>query len=217
MIENNGVYGLTKGQFSASADVGSKSKRGEANRMPPIDPVLLGADARRDVRRAQFLGRQGAARSDPEGGAVAHRGFALIDVISPCVTFNDHEGSTKSYLYTRQHEPKATAVRLRPAGRRNHRGHSYEPGPRVTMHSGDAVQFRLCAGRVRSHRPGAVVDYLLERQTQGEVVTGLLYVDEGVRDMHELNGTTARPLVDVPYEDLCPGADELAKLLTRFR
>ena len=73
VIENNGVYGLTKGQFSASADVGSKSKRGEANRAAPIDPVLLALEPRRDVRRAQLLGRQGAARADPQGGAARTR------------------------------------------------------------------------------------------------------------------------------------------------
>src|SRR5271168_3090969 len=100
VIENNGVYGLTKGQFSASSDVGSKSKRGEANRMAPIDPVRL----------ALALGATFVARSfsgDKEQlvpilkAALSHRGFAIVDVISPCVTFNDHVGSTKSYLYTR--------------------------------------------------------------------------------------------------------------------
>src|SRR6201988_888433 len=103
IIENNGVYGLTKGQFSASADVGTKAKRGEVNKQPPIDPVQI----------AMALGGSFVARSfsgDKEQlvplikAGVRHRGFALIDVISPCVTFNDHEGSTKSYLYTRKHQ-----------------------------------------------------------------------------------------------------------------
>src|SRR5215510_13426636 len=107
VIENNGVYGLTKGQFSASADVGSKSKRGEPNRMAPIDPVRL----------ALSLGATFIARSfsgDKEQlvpilkAALMHRGFALVDVISPCVTFNDHNGSTKSYLYTRKHMHRTT-------------------------------------------------------------------------------------------------------------
>src|SRR5918911_1470263 len=103
VIENNGVYGLTKGQFSASADVGAKSKRGEPNRMAPIDPVLLGLSI-----GATFIAR--GFSGDKEQlvpilkAAIAHRGFALVDVISPCVTFNDHTGSTKSYLYTRKHE-----------------------------------------------------------------------------------------------------------------
>src|SRR6202522_606540 len=107
VIEHNRVYGLTKGQFSASADVGSKSKRGDPNRMAPIDSVMLGLSI-----GATFIAR--SFSGDKEQlvpilkAAVSHRGFALIDVISPCVTFNDHDGSTKSYLYTRQHELKAT-------------------------------------------------------------------------------------------------------------
>src|SRR5579864_8525875 len=107
IIENNGVYGLTKGQFSASADVGTKSKKGEANRMTPIDPVMLGLSI-----GATFIARSFSGDKDQLvpilKAAVAHRGFALVDVISPCVTFNDHEGSTKSYMYTRLHELKAT-------------------------------------------------------------------------------------------------------------
>src|ERR1700689_3235813 len=103
VIENNGVYGLPKAQFSASSDVGTKSKKGEVNTLAPIDPVLLGLSI-----GATFVAR--SFSGDKEQlvpilkAALSHRGFALIDVISPCVTFNDHEGSTKSYLYTRQHE-----------------------------------------------------------------------------------------------------------------
>src|SRR3954447_25427822 len=106
VIENNGVYGLTKGQFSASADVGSKSKRGENNRMAPIDPIMLGLSL-----GATFLAR--GFSGDKEQlvpilkAALSHRGFALVDVISPCVTFNDHSGSTKSYLHTRRNQIKA--------------------------------------------------------------------------------------------------------------
>src|SRR5436305_2440452 len=110
LIENNGVYGLTKGQFSASADVGSRPKRGEPNRMAPIDPVMLGLSI-----GATFIAR--GFSGDKEQlvpilkAALAHRGFALVDVISPCVTFNDHNGSTKSYLYTHQHEVKLIEAR----------------------------------------------------------------------------------------------------------
>src|SRR5579885_2351769 len=107
VIENNGVYGLTKGQFSASADVGSKSKRGEPNRIAPIDPVMLGLSL-----GATFVARSFSGDKDQLvpilKAALSHRGFALVDVISPCVTFNDHSGSTKSYLYTREHRVAAT-------------------------------------------------------------------------------------------------------------
>ena len=115
VIENNGVYGLTKGQFSASADVGSKLKKGEGNRMAPIDPVFLGLSI-----GATFVAR--SFSGDKEQlvpilkAAMKHRGLALVDVISPCVTFNDHEGSTKSYLYTRRHDkPVAQADLVPPA------------------------------------------------------------------------------------------------------
>src|SRR3954464_1594617 len=102
VIENNGVYGLTKGQFSASADVGSKSKRGGANRSSPIDPVMLALTLGATFVARSFSGDKAQLVPLLKAG-LSHKGFALIDVISPCVTFNDHEGSTKSYLHTRKH------------------------------------------------------------------------------------------------------------------
>src|SRR5436305_10328075 len=107
IIENNGVYGLTKGQFSASADVGSKSKRGEPNRMAPIDPVMLGLSLGATFVARSFSGDKQQLVPILKAG-LAHRGFAIVDVISPCVTFNDHEGSTKSYMYTRRNQVVAT-------------------------------------------------------------------------------------------------------------
>src|SRR5213082_2824927 len=102
VLENNGVYGLTKGQFSASADIGSKSKRGEANVQPPIDPVLLGLSLGATFVARSFSGDKAQLVPIVKAG-LRHNGFALIDVISPCVSFNDHDGSTKSYLYSRKH------------------------------------------------------------------------------------------------------------------
>src|SRR5437763_11548788 len=141
VIENNGVYGLTKGQFSASADVGSKSKRGEANRMAPIDPVSLGLSI-----GATFIAR--SFSGDKEQlvpilkAAVAHRGFALVDVISPCVTFNDHSGSTKSYLYTRQHQVRATETDFVPPAAELLATLSQNGATSATIHDGSIVQFR---------------------------------------------------------------------------
>jgi 2-oxoglutarate ferredoxin oxidoreductase subunit beta len=140
VIENNGVYGLTKGQFSASSDVGSKSKRGEANRMSPIDPVRL----------ALTLGASFVARSfsgDKEQlvpilkAAFSHRGFALIDVVSPCVTFNDHEGSTKSYKAHAQAYAEGDRIRLRAARERNPGEHFDQGSTSVAMHDGSVVRF----------------------------------------------------------------------------
>src|SRR5215203_3348180 len=116
VLENNGVYGLTKGQFSASADVGSKSKRGEANVQPPIDPVLLALTLGATFVARSFSGDKAQLVPILKAG-IAHKGFALIDVISPCVSFNDHETSTKSYRWTREHAADVSPVDFVPLRR----------------------------------------------------------------------------------------------------
>ena len=110
LIENNGVYGLTKGQFSASSDIGSKSKKGEANVSPPIDPVLLALTLGASFVARSFSGDKTQLVPILKAG-LKHEGMALIDIISPCVSFNDHEGSTKSYKYTREHNTEISRRR----------------------------------------------------------------------------------------------------------
>src|SRR5947209_3411957 len=164
IIENNGVYGLTKGQFSASADIGSKSKRGEPNQIAPIDPVLL----------ALSIGATFVARSfsgDKEQlvpilkAALVHRGLALIDVISPCVTFNDHSGSTKSYLYTRKHELKATEVDFVPPAKEILATIAQNGVTNVTMHDGSILQFKAVPENYDPTDRCRAVSYLMEQQT----------------------------------------------------
>ena len=220
IIENNGVYGLTKGQFSASADVGSKSKRGEPNRMAPIDPVQLGLS----------LGATFVARSfsgDKEQlvpilkAALAHRGFALVDVISPCVTFNDHQNSTKSYLYTRKHKLEVTDADFVPPEQEIvtdiHAASQNGSGARVTLHDGSVVRFHELPSDYDPTDRAKVQEYLRRYQGTSDVVTGLLYVDESAPDMHELSGSTETPLSQLPFEKLCPGAEMLEKLQADFR
>ena len=144
VIENNGVYGLTKGQFSASADVGSKSKRGEANRFAPIDPCALALDLGATFVARSFSGDK-AQLVPILKAALSHRGFALIDVISPCVTFNDHEGSTKSYLHTRKHLLKVVQADFVPPAQEITA--QYEEGTTitVTLHDGSTVRLRKLA------------------------------------------------------------------------
>jgi 2-oxoglutarate ferredoxin oxidoreductase subunit beta len=216
VIENNGVYGLTKGQFSASADVGTKSKKGERNRMSPIDPVMLGLSI-----GATFIAR--SFSGDKEQlvpilkAAVAHRGFALIDVISPCVTFNDHEGSTKSYLYTRQHEFKALEADFVPPAGEVLANIGQNGAVNVTMHDGSVIRFKGVPPNYDPTDRVKVTAYLEEHQGKGEVVTGLLYVDENVPDLHEMNKSADVPLTRLPYEKLCPGSAALDKLQEDFR
>src|SRR5436190_20273728 len=133
VIENNGVYGLTKGQFSASADVGSKSKRGEPNQQRPIDPVMLALGLGASFVARSFSGDK-AQLVPILKAAVSHRGFALIDVISPCVTFNDHVGSTKSYLYTRRHQTVAIETDFVPPATEIEAEIGLEGVTSVTMH-----------------------------------------------------------------------------------
>src|SRR3984893_16442988 len=214
VIENNGVYGLTKGQFSASADVGSKSKRGEANRMAPIDPAML----------ALSIGATFVARSfsgDKEQlvpilkAAIAHRGFALVDVMSPCVTFNDHNGSNKSYLYTRKHRQKTTEADFVPPASEILATIGQSGTTTVTMHDGSVVRFTAVPKDYDPTNRQQVLSYLQE--SRDAIATGLLYVDESVDDMHDMNRTPATPLSQLPQEKLCPGAAALHKLQEDFR
>ena len=216
IIENNGVYGLTKGQFSASADVGSKSKRGEPNRMAPIDPVALGLSLGATFIARSFSGDKEQLVPILKAG-LAHRGFALVDVISPCVTFNDHVGSTKSYLHTRKHTRRVTESDFVPPATEILATIGQSGTTTVTMHDGSVVRF---TGVPKDYDPTnrqRVTSYLQEHQGQGEVVTGLLYLDESVPDLHEMSNSPDQALSKVPYDKLCPGAAELAKLQEEYR
>jgi 2-oxoglutarate ferredoxin oxidoreductase subunit beta len=216
VLENNGVYGLTKGQFSASADVGSKSKRGEANVQPPIDPVLLALSLGATFVARSFSGDKTQLVPILKA-ALRHNGFALIDVISPCVSFNDHETSTKSYRYTRNHYLEVAPVDFVPLRREIAASQSDESLTSVTMHDGSVVRFRKVAGEYDPTNRDAAYAHLRARQTQGEVVTGLLYIDESAPDMHAVAGTIATPLVDLAFEALCPGGAALAELMEEYR
>jgi 2-oxoglutarate/2-oxoacid ferredoxin oxidoreductase subunit beta len=216
IIENNGVYGLTKGQFSASADVGSKAKRGEVNKQPPIDPVQL----------TMVLGGTFVARSfsgDKEQlvplikAGIRHQGFALIDVISPCVTFNDHEDSTKSYAHAREFHHRVIHADFIPPAEEIKVAYDEGEVMPIELHDGSRILLRKVSKDYNVTNRGAAIDYLRAHQRRGEIVTGLLYIDEGEPEMHAINGTTAAPLSQLPYQALCPGSEALAKLQQRYR
>ena len=217
VIENNGVYGLTKGQFSASADVGSKSKRGEANQHRPIDPVALGINLGATFVARSFSGDKAQLVPLIKAG-LSHRGFALIDVLSPCVTFNDHEDSTKSYAYTRQFYHPAIHTDFVPAFEPIEIGPSDEgQAKRVDLHDGTHLILRSAADDYDPTDRAGAYAYLSEHRERGEVVTGLLYLNEEKADMHELNHSSDTPMRDLPFADLVPDREQLAGLLKRYR
>ncbi|MEX2570481.1 MAG: 2-oxoacid:ferredoxin oxidoreductase subunit beta [Gemmatimonadota bacterium] len=215
VIENNGVYGLTKGQFSASADVGTRSKRGEENRQTPIDPVLLALTLGATFVARGFSGDKAQLVPILKAG-LRHRGFALVDVVSPCVAFNDHVGSTKSYQFTRQHARPILIADYVPSADEITTAYAAGSVRPVTLHDGSTVRFRKVPESYDPTDRSGVESYLRERASYDEVATGLLYVEEAP-EMHEALGTTVTPLAHLPYEQLCPGADALFELQNGFR
>ena len=216
IIENNGVYGLTKGQFSPSADIGSRAKRGEPNAIAPIDPILLGLSMGATFLARSFSGDK-AQLVPILKAAMNHNGLALVDVISPCVTFNDHEGSTKSYRFIREHEVKEIEVDFIPIRSEISAKISADQPREVVMHDGTVLRLRSVPEGYDSSDRGLVEAYIRDHQARGEVVTGLLYVNESAPDIHEMNHTPAEGLNKVPFARLCPGSGVLADLQRDFR
>ena len=216
LIEDNGVYGLTKGQFSASADAGSTAKRGEVNEQPAIDPCLLAIAAGCGFVARGFSGDRAQLVPLLKAG-LSHRGFAMIDVISPCVTFNDHEGSTKSYRFTRENAFPIDHTDFVPPEAEIKAEIGLGEARRVELHGGGSILLRKLAEEYDVSDRGAAYRYLDARQGKGEVVTGLLYLGNGAADMHQLSRLGETPLADVPYRRLCPGAAALADLQERLR
>ncbi len=216
IMENNGVYGLTKGQYSATADVGTKAKKGPANKQMPIDPVstAIGLGATYIAR-----GFSGAKEQLVPliKGAIMHKGFALLDVISPCVTFNDHEGSTKSYAHTREHFHQVINADFVPPSEEIVA--AYEEGDTmpIKLHDGSKIVFRRVDKDYDPTSRAAAFTFLRDSVNAGEIITGLLYIDEETGDMHDLSGSIEKPLSKIPYEDLNPGAEKLANLMDRYR
>ena len=216
ICENNGVYGLTKGQFSATADRGSKSKNAGPNTDEPIDLVGLAL-----IAGATFVAR--SFSGDKEQlvplikAAVQHEGPAVIDVISPCVAFNNNEGSTKSYDFVRAHN---TAVnKLDFIEGRAEITASYAPGTlqEVEQHDGSILRLRKLREDYDPTNRVAAMSYLQEHHAKGEVVTGLLFVEASPRDLHASLGTVKRPLNSLTEKDLCPGSAALVALNEAYR
>lgn len=216
LVENNGTYGLTKGQFSATADVGSKNKAGKANAYTPIDLVQLALQMGAGFVARSFSG-------DKEQlvpllkAAIAYPGFAFIDVISPCVTFNNHETSTKSYTHIRRHDRPVMAADFVPLAQEITA--AYAPGDRhtVTLHDGSVLHLKKLADDYDPYDRAGAMNYLQRHQADGSVLTGLLYLDAEPTEMHAMLGTDTTALNRLPYASLCPGSAALGDINAALR
>jgi len=216
IVENNGTYGLTKGQFSATNDKVSKSKKGEANLFEGIDLCSLAIQLGAGFVARSFSGDK--AQLVPLIKAAFHyNGFALLDVVSPCITFNDHAASTKSYDYVRQHNEAMDRLDFVPD--RDEIVADYEEGQTVPvrMHDGSMMRLHKLDDSYDPRDADTAIATLRRRYAKGQVVTGLLYIDDDEADLHALLNTSARPLNEISTSDLCPGKDTLEKLNESFR
>jgi 2-oxoglutarate ferredoxin oxidoreductase subunit beta len=216
VLENNGVYGLTKGQFSASADLGSKSKRGVPNRQRPIDPVFLALTLGATFVARSFSGDKKQLVPIIESG-LRHRGFAIVDVISPCVTFNDHEGSTKSYAYVKDHDDPLEEVSFVPFF--EDISVEYAPGStqEVTMHDGSRLLLKKLEEEYDATDKISALRRLHETARRGEFATGLIYIEPDRDDFLTLLNVVDEPLAALPLERVRPGREALEEIMEGLR
>src|SRR3989441_1963883 len=216
IIEDNGCYGLTKGQFSATADIGSKLKTGVVNELPPIDTCAL----------AILLGATYVARSfsgDKKQllallkGALAHNGTSMLDVISPCVTFNDHEGSTKSYSYVKDHDAPLEDVSFVPYF--EDITVEYEPGSlqEVMMHDGSKLYLKKIEEDYDPTDKIAALRRLHETARRGEFATGLIYIEPDRDDFLTQLDLVDEPLATLPLDRVRPGPEALEEIMESLR
>ena len=216
VVENNGVYGLTKGQFSATADKGSKSKKGAVNSDSGIDLVAMALQL-----GATFVGRSFSGDKDQLvpliKAALTHKGAAFVDVLSPCVAFNNHKGSTKSFDWVREHNEAVN--RLDVILGRDPVTAAYAPGSlvEVAQHDGSILMLRKVARDYDATDRVRAMAYLHERQAVGEIVTGLLYVDPDSEDLHDALATVSSPLNALSDAELIPGTAALDRINAALR
>ncbi len=212
ILENNGVYGLTKGQFSASADIGSKTKKGQPNLYSPIDPVLLAISLGTGFVARAFSGDKDQLIPLIKAG-MTYPGFAFIDVISPCVTFNDHEASTKSYLQTRENRYEVVHLDYVPPSEEITAAVVEGESKPIEMHDGSRILLNKVDDKYNPTDPIAAHGYIRSKQAEGAVVTGLLYLNEENEELHSMLGTVTEPLNQMDPDKLIPGKAVLENIL----
>jgi 2-oxoglutarate ferredoxin oxidoreductase subunit beta len=216
IIEDNGCYGLTKGQFSPTADLGSKAKNGVVNDLPPIDTCALAIELGASLVARSFSGDKKQLLAVLKA-AIAHRGTSMIDVLSPCVTFNDHDGSTKSYSYVKDHEEPLGEISFVPFF--DDVTVDYEPGSTtaVKLHDGSQLYLRKVAESYNPSDKLAALRLLHETARRGEFATGILYIEPDKDDFIESLNLVDEPLASLPTERIRPSKQALDEIMDSLR
>ena len=216
IIEDNGVYGLTKGQFSATADVGSKLKTGVINDLPPIDTCVLAVELGATFVGRSFSGDKRQLHAMLKA-AIAHEGTVMLDVISPCVTFNDHEGSTKSYKYMKDHEEPLHEVSFVPAFEDISVDYDEGTSLNVTMHDGSQLRLRKLERDYDPTNRITAVKRIMEAHAADEVLTGVLYLNEQAPSFLDMIHMTDEPLATLPESVTRPPKSVLEQCMEELR
>ena len=216
IIEDNGCYGLTKGQFSPTADLGTKAKNGVVNDLPPIDTCVLAIELGASFVARSFSGDKKQLLSVLKA-AIAHRGTAMLDVISPCVTFNDHDGSTKSYAYVKEHDEPLGEISFIPYF--EDISVEYEPGSTtdIRLHDGSRLLLRKVAADYNPSDKVAAMRLLHETSRRGEFATGVLYIEPDKDDFIETLNLVDTPLAFLPTERVRPPKAVLDEIMEGLR
>lgn len=216
VVENNGCYGLTKGQDSATADVGSKSKAGSVNPFEPIDLVSVALQLGATFVARSFSGDKGQLIPLIKA-ALSHPGFALIDVISPCVTFNNNAGSTKAYDYVRQHIEATATVDFVPMQQEITTSYAEGSSQDVTMHDGSVIHLHKLNQSWNPQDRQSALNAVADAKSRGEILTGLIFVDTESRELHDVLNTSRSPLRTLTEKELCPGSKALVNINDSLR
>jgi 2-oxoglutarate/2-oxoacid ferredoxin oxidoreductase subunit beta len=216
IMENNGVYGLTKGQFSATADVESQLKKGIQNELPPVDCCTLAIELGCNYVARSFAG-------DPKQllalikGAIGHKGMAFLDVLSPCVTFNNHEGSTKSYRYLKEAEERLHEIGFVPSHQPIMADYPEGSARVVELHDGSHLVLRKLEKEYDPNDKTNALRRIRETKDTGEVLTGLFYINTQQPDFMELLHMQEEPLASLPLEKARPSREALKQIMERLR
>ncbi len=216
IIEDNGCYGLTKGQFSPTADIGSTLKNGVVNDLQPIDTCALAIQLGATFVARSFSGDKKQLLSILKA-ALSHRGTSMIDVLSPCVTFNDHEGSTKSYAYVKDHDEPLGEVSFVPFF--DDISIEYDAGTtkEVQLHDGSKLYLKKVAEDYNPTDKLSAMRLLHETASRGEYATGVLYVEPDKEDFLGLLNMVDEPLATLPMERVRPGRHVLDEVMESLK